>query len=74
MPRTHPSSCRLQPATSTEPLPRITKAAWFQKKHRKIAPAVVQRPSVRSMSNCVACHRSAAEWEFSEHQVMIPAQ
>lgn len=62
-----------QPAT-TEALPRITKSAWFERKHRKIGPAVVQRPSVGSMSNCVACHRTAAEWEFDEHRVMIPAR
>lgn len=59
---------------NAEALPRITKSAWFQRKHRKIGPNVVQRPSVGTMSNCVACHRTAAKWDFDEHRVMIPAQ
>lgn len=54
------------------PLPRITEQGWFARKHRKIAPAVVRRASVGTMSNCAACHRGAADWDFDEHRVMIP--
>lgn len=33
---------------------------------------VVDNPEVKSLSNCAACHRGAAEGNFDEHQVQIP--
>lgn len=53
---------------------RITDSAWFRRKHRRIGPEIVQRPSVRTMSNCAACHPGAADWSFDEDGVMIPGQ
>ncbi len=53
---------------------RITDAAWFRREHRRIGPEIVRRPSVKTMSNCTACHRTAADWSFDEHAVMIPAE
>jgi mono/diheme cytochrome c family protein len=52
---------------------RITEVPWFQRKHRKIDPAVAARPSIRSRANCAACHAGAADWDFDEDRVRIPA-
>lgn len=51
---------------------RITRAAWFTREHREIAPAVVQRKAIGSLSNCAACHGGAAQGSFSEHDIRIP--
>lgn len=57
----------------TAPL-RITESAWFKHKHRasEIAPAVWQRPAVKSPANCQACHPDAAKADFNEHKIKIP--
>jgi diheme cytochrome c len=52
---------------------RLTAAPWFERKHRRIGPAIVARPSVRSRANCAACHQGAADWDFDDDRVMIPA-
>lgn len=59
--------------TSTAPL-RITESAWFKGKHnsREVSPTVWKRPSVKSASNCQACHAEAAHGNFRERDVHIP--
>jgi diheme cytochrome c len=52
---------------------RLTEAPWFERKHRRIGPAIVARPSVRSRANCAACHQGAADWDFDDDRVKIPA-
>lgn len=54
------------------PEDRITRSAWFQREHRRVTTAVWQRPSIRSASNCGACHRDAAAGDFDEDAVAIP--
>jgi mono/diheme cytochrome c family protein len=56
------------------PEDRITKSAWFLRKHRadEVPPNVWKRASVGSPSNCAACHRGAAAGNFNEHEVQIP--
>jgi len=58
---------------STAPL-KITESEWFKTKHRagEINPAVWKRESVKSQSNCIACHRGADKGEFDEDTVRIP--
>lgn len=51
---------------------RITKSSWFLRKHHEVAPSVWKRPSVKSPSNCEACHGQAAQGDFNEHKVRIP--
>lgn len=53
---------------------RITKSAWFIRKHneREVSPAVWKRASVGSASNCIACHSNAAQGSFSERDIKIP--
>lgn len=58
---------------STTPL-KITESEWFKSKHRagEINPAVWKRESVKSQSNCMACHRGADKGDFDEDNVRIP--
>ncbi len=57
--------------TATEP-PRITTSAWFLKEHRKVSPSGWTSISVKSASNCGACHAGAAQGDFDERSVRIP--
>ena len=58
---------------TTSPL-RITESAWFKSKHneREVSPAVWKRASIKSPSNCVACHAGAEKGNFDEHSIKIP--
>ncbi|PIX96911.1 MAG: cytochrome C [Hydrogenophilales bacterium CG_4_9_14_3_um_filter_63_34] len=55
----------------TAPL-RITETAWFQHKHRELAPAIWKRATVKGPANCAACHPGADQGDFNEHRVRIP--
>ena len=54
------------------PQDRITRSAWFERKHRKVAPEVWKRASVRSAANCVACHSGADKGDYGDDGVRIP--
>ncbi len=56
------------------PQDRITKSAWFLRKHSagEVAPAVWKRSAVGSPANCVACHGNAAQGNFNERDVKVP--
>jgi len=58
---------------NTAPL-KITDSEWFKTKHRagEINPAVWKRESVKSQSNCMACHHGADKGDFDEDSVRIP--
>jgi hypothetical protein len=51
---------------------RITKTTWFIRKHDEVRPDVWKRPSIKSPSNCVACHSNASDGIFSDKNVKIP--
>jgi Dihaem cytochrome c len=51
---------------------RITRSAWFIRKHDDVPAATWKRPSIRSASNCMACHTGADQGDFNEHRVRIP--
>lgn len=56
------------------PQDRITKSAWFLRKHRdgEVPAGVWKRASVGSASNCATCHTHAAQGSFSERDIKIP--
>jgi mono/diheme cytochrome c family protein len=56
------------------PQDRITKSAWFLRKHREgeVPADVWKRASVGSPANCVACHTGAAQGNFNERDIKIP--
>jgi len=51
---------------------RITQSAWFRHEHSEFPADVWSRPSIKSPSNCGACHRNADSGAFDEHDVRIP--
>lgn len=53
---------------------RITELPFIIRKHRKIRKSVFKRPSIKSFSNCGACHPKGAEGDFAEDRVRIPAK
>jgi hypothetical protein len=55
------------------PQDRITRAAWFERKHRKVEPEVWSLPSVRSAAMCAACHRGADQGRFDDDALLEPA-
>ena len=54
------------------PEDRITRSAWFARKHREVEAAVWKRASIKSAAQCAACHTQAEQGNFDEHQVRIP--
>ena len=59
--------------SETPPDDRITRSAWFKRKHRELDVAVWRHASVRSAANCAACHGRAEQGRFGEHELRIPA-
>ena len=59
-------------AAAAAPQNRITRSAWFVHEHGEIAPATWRRASIRSPSNCAACHAAAERGDFHEHGARIP--
>lgn len=55
------------------PQDRITRSAWFERKHRRIEPAVWALPSVKSAANCAACHGGADQGRYGDDDLRYPA-
>lgn len=55
------------------PEDRITRSAWFERKHRKVEPATWKLPSVKSAAQCAACHRGAEQGRFDDDELVMPA-
>ncbi len=55
------------------PQDRITRSAWFVRKHDEVEPAVWKLPSVKSAANCAACHTGADKGRFDDDQLRMPA-
>jgi hypothetical protein len=68
----HAGTWRKTQREGPPPDERITQAAWFRREHREVPAAVWTRPSVRSPSQCTACHRRADQGAFDEHDIRIP--
>ena len=62
---------RQQPG-ATPPEDRITRSEWFLREHRKLDPSVWSHLSVKSASNCAACHASADRGNFDEDNLHFP--
>ncbi|MEX8494974.1 diheme cytochrome c [Sphaerotilus sp.] len=54
------------------PEDRITRSAWFVRQHNEVGPGVWKRTSIKSASNCMACHAGADKGDFDEDRVRIP--
>ncbi len=54
------------------PQDRITRSAWFERKHRRIEPAVWTEASVKSAANCTACHSLADQGDYEDNSLRFP--
>lgn len=54
------------------PEDRITRSAWFVRKHDEVPASTWKLPAVKSPANCSACHRQAEQGDFNERNVHIP--
>lgn len=54
------------------PEDRITRSAWFLRKHDEVPTDAWRRPSVKGPSNCAACHPAADKGDFNERAIRIP--
>jgi mono/diheme cytochrome c family protein len=54
------------------PQDRISRSAWFVRKHDEVRPATWKLPAVKSAANCAACHTQADQGDFSERRIRIP--
>lgn len=53
---------------------RITEVPYIVRKHREIKKEVFSRASIKSFSNCGACHTAGDKGDFEEDRVKIPKQ
>jgi hypothetical protein len=51
---------------------RITDIPYIIEKHHEINPEVLNRKSIGSLSNCIACHKTAEEGIYEDDNVKIP--
>lgn len=58
-------------APTAQPLLRITETRWFKNEHEEEVPASVWN-KVKSPSDCAACHRGAADGDYSEDNIRLP--
>lgn len=58
---------------SASPELRISKSRWFVRQHDEVSSKVWKRASVKSPSNCGACHSGADQGDFDEDRVRIPS-
>ena len=54
------------------PQDRITRSAWFERKHRKVEPATWRLPSVKSAANCGACHEGTDQGDYDDDRLRLP--
>lgn len=54
------------------PQDRITRSAWFERKHRALDDAVWKHASVKSAANCAACHGGAEQGRFDDDNLRFP--
>ena len=54
------------------PQDRISRSAWFERKHREIPATTFSRPSIKSAAQCNACHGRAEQGDFDDDNVRIP--
>jgi hypothetical protein len=54
------------------PEDRLTRSAWFIRKHHEVSAATWKLAAVKTAANCAACHPKANEGAFNEHDIRIP--
>ncbi|GAA7262537.1 hypothetical protein HpCK38_18560 [Helicobacter pylori] len=52
--------------------PSIQKIPYFERKHRKIPPYMIEQKEVKSLARCNACHKEAQNGNYDDKTVNIP--
>lgn len=55
------------------PQDRLTRSAWFARKHDDIPPSVWKHTAIKSAANCGACHTGADRGDFDDDNIRLPA-
>jgi mono/diheme cytochrome c family protein len=55
------------------PQDRLTRSAWFERKHDDIPPSVWKHTAIKSAANCGACHTGADRGDFDDDHIRLPA-
>lgn len=50
----------------------VTDTRYFIKKHREIRKDLITQKEVKSLANCMACHKTADKGSYSERDINIP--
>jgi len=53
---------------------RVSEIPYILEKHHELDPAVLARPSIGSLGNCIACHTSADQGDYDDDYVVIPGK
>lgn len=59
-------------AREAPPQDRITRSAWFVRKHRKVDAADWAHASVKTAANCGACHAGADAGRYDDDELRWP--
>lgn len=51
---------------------RITQIPYIKEKHNEVSPKVLERESIGSLSNCLACHTTAEKGIYDDDYIVIP--
>jgi hypothetical protein len=51
---------------------RVTEVPYILRKHKGVSADVLRRPSIKSLANCIACHRTASNGVYDDDSVSIP--
>lgn len=68
------NSATRQKYSALAPENRVTQSVWFVREHREINAEVWLRDSVKSRSNCMACHLDAIKGIFNDDNIRIPTK
>ena len=55
------------------PQDRLTRSAWFERKHHDIPASVWKHASIKRAANCAACHTGADRGDFDDDNIRMPA-
>lgn len=70
---THAGTYKRVRANETPAEDRITRTAWFERKHRRIdTPQVWKHAAVKSAANCMACHTTADKGNYDDDSIRFP--
>jgi hypothetical protein len=56
----------------TKPIISILETPYLKKEHQGIPKRLITQEEVKSLSNCIACHKTADKGYYGERDILIP--